>query len=149
MKRSERQITELLEPTINALGIQLWGIETISQGRNSVLRVYIENEQGISIEDCARTSRQVSAVLDVEDLISGEYSLEVSSPGSDRRLFTLDQFRLFIGNEVIIRLRTPMDGRRKIRGLLVGIVDEEICIEEGGNQNQYPFDGIEKANIVF
>jgi len=149
LKRSERQITELLEPTINALGIQLWGIETISQGRNSVLRVYIENEQGISIEDCARTSRQVSAVLDVEDLISGEYTLEVSSPGSDRRLFTLDQFRLFIGNEVIIRLRTPMDGRRKIKGLLVGIVDEEICIEEGGSQNQYPFDGIEKANIVF
>jgi len=149
LNRSERQITALLEPTINALGLQLWGIEYIGQGKNSVLRIYIENEQGISVEDCAGVSRQVSAVLDVEDPISGEYILEVSSPGSDRRLFTLEQCRQFIGSEVNIRLRSPVNGRRKIKCLLVEIVGEEICIEEDGIRTQYSFDVIEKANIVF
>ena len=119
MNRSERQITELLGPTINALGLELWGVEYISQGKNSVLRIFIENEQGISIEDCAKTSRQVSAVMDVEDPISGEYTLEVSSPGADRRLFKLEQCQQFIGDDVNVRLHTPVDGRRKIKGKLV------------------------------
>ncbi|MBL4819496.1 MAG: ribosome maturation factor RimP [Gammaproteobacteria bacterium] len=149
MKRSERQITELLEPTINALGLQLWGVEHIGQGKHSMLRVYIESENGIAIEDCERVSRQVSLVLDVEELISGEYTLEVSSPGSDRRLFSLDQFRQYLGSEVNIRLGTLLDGRRKLKGKLVGIADEDICIEEEGNEYRCPFDAIEKANIVF
>ena len=127
----------------------MWGIEYIGQGKYSVLRIYIESEQGISIEDCARVSRQVSAVLDVEDAISGEYTLEVSSPGSDRRLFTLEQLRQYIGSEVNVRLRTAIDGKRNIKGQLVSIADEEICIEEDGIKNRFPFDGIEKANIVF
>ena len=149
MKRSAQQITELLEPTVVALGLQLWGIEHISQGKHSVLRIYIESEKGIAIEDCENVSRQVSSVLDVEEPISGEYTLEVSSPGADRRLFTLEQCRQFIGNEVSIRLRVPQDGRRKIKGQMIRIENEAVCVEDGEFEFQCSFDAIEKANIVF
>jgi len=88
----EQQIQALLEPTVEALGYELWGLEYLSQGRHSTLRLYIESEQGISIDDCAAVSEQVSSVLDVEDPITGEYTLEVSSPGMDRLLFKPDQY---------------------------------------------------------
>lgn len=149
MKRSERQIAQLLEPTIKALGLELWGVEHVVQGRYSILRVYIDSPDGIAIEDCERVSRQVSGILDVEDPISGEYTLEVSSPGADRRLFSLEQFRQFIGSEVNVRLRTPVEGRRKFKGLLTEVTDSEVCLEVDGAVYQCPFEAIEKANIVF
>jgi ribosome maturation factor RimP len=149
MKRSEQQIAGLLEPTINALGLQLWGVEHSSRGRHSVLRVYIESADGISIDDCEQVSRQVSAILDVEDPIAGEYNLEVSSPGADRRLFTLEQFVQFIGNEVDVKLKNPLEGRRKFKGQLTGVTGEKISLQVDGNEYQCPFEAIEKANIVF
>ena len=149
MKRSERQIADLLEPTINALGLELWGVEHISQGRHSVLRIYIDNPDGISIEDCERVSRQVSAVLDVEDPISGEYNLEVSSPGADRRLFSLEQFKLYVGSEVSVRFRTPVEGRRKLQGRISEVTEDNVCLEVDGVICQCPFEAVEKANLVF
>ena len=98
------QLQDILTPVIEALGYECWGIEYISQGRHSVLRVYIDHENGILIEDCETVSRQLSAVMDVEDPISSEYTLEVSSPGMDRPLFTLEQFAAFVGEQVKIRL---------------------------------------------
>ncbi len=92
MASKEQQIQQMLEPTVEALGFDLWGVEYLSQGRHSVLRVYIEHEKGISVDDCAAVSEQVSGVLDVEDPITGEYTLEVSSPGMDRLLFKLEQY---------------------------------------------------------
>jgi ribosome maturation factor RimP len=149
VKRSERQIADLLEPTITALGLELWGVEHISQGRHSVLRIYIDNPDGISIEDCERVSRQVSAVLDVEDPIAGEYNLEVSSPGADRRLFSLEQFNLYVGNEVSVRLRTPIEGRRKLQGRISEVTENTVCLEVDGVIYQCPFEAVEKANLVF
>ena len=149
MKKSEQQIVELLEPTINALGLELWGVEHVSQGRHSVLRIYIESAEGISIEDCEQVSRQVSAILDVEDPIAGEYTLEVSSPGADRRLFTLEQFEQFTGNEVDVRLKTPLEGRRKFKGQLTGVTGQQISVQVDGNEFQCPIEAIERANIVF
>ncbi|MEZ5490375.1 MAG: ribosome maturation factor RimP [Gammaproteobacteria bacterium] len=149
MKRSERQIADLLEPTITALGLELWGVEHISQGRHSVLRIYIDNPDGISIEDCERVSRQVSAVLDVEDPIAGEYNLEVSSPGADRRLFSLEQFNLYVGNEVSVRLRTPIEGRRKLQGRISEVTENTVCLEVDSVIYQCPFEAVEKANLVF
>jgi ribosome maturation factor RimP len=149
VKRSERQIADLLEPTITALGLELWGVEHISQGRHSVLRIYIDNPDGISIEDCERVSRQVSAVLDVEDPIAGEYNLEVSSPGADRRLFSLEQFNLYVGNEVSVRLRTPIEGRRKLQGRISEVTENTVCLEVDSVIYQCPFEAVEKANLVF
>jgi ribosome maturation factor RimP len=149
VKKSEQQIADLLEPTINAMGLQLWGVEHLSQGRYSVLRIYIESAEGIAIEDCEQVSRQVSAILDVEDPLTGEYTLEVSSPGADRRLFTLAQFEQFTGNEVDVKLKTPLEGRRKFKGQLTGVAGQNISVRIDGEEYQCPFEEIERANIVF
>ncbi|MCV6610206.1 MAG: ribosome maturation factor RimP [Amphritea sp.] len=139
---------ELIEPSVVALGYQLWGIEMLSQGRHSMLRIYIDAEAGIDVEDCAKVSRQVSGILDVEDPISGEYTLEVSSPGMDRPLFTLEQYQAYIGHVVQLKLRMPFDGRRKFKGVLNGIEDEDIVLVVDQDEYLLPIDHIEKANIV-
>lgn len=141
-------LKELIEPSVVALGLQLWGIEMLSQGRHSLLRIYIDSEDGVDVEDCAKVSRQVSGVLDVEDPISGEYTLEVSSPGMDRPLFTLEQYKAYIGHVVQLKLRMPFDGRRKFKGVLSGIEDEDIVLVVDEDEYLLPVDHIEKANIV-
>nr|WP_232846552.1 ribosome maturation factor RimP [Amphritea pacifica] len=141
-------LQELIEPSVVALGYQLWGIEMISQGRHSMLRIYIDAEQGIGVEDCASVSRQVSGILDVEDPISGEYTLEVSSPGMDRPLFTLEQYQAFVGHVVQLKLRMPFEGRRRFKGILSGIEDEDIVLVVDQEEYLLPIDHIEKANIV-
>ncbi|MEH6577396.1 MAG: ribosome maturation factor RimP [Amphritea sp.] len=141
-------LKELIEPSVIALGLQLWGFEMLSQGRQSLLRIYIDSENGVDVEDCAKVSRQVSGVLDVEDPISGEYTLEVSSPGMDRPLFTLEQYKAYIGHVVQLRLRMPFDGRRKFKGVLSGIEDEDIVLVVDQDEYLLPIDHIEKANIV-
>lgn len=138
----------LIEPSVVALGYQLWGIEMLSQGRHSMLRIYIDAEAGIDVEDCAKVSRQVSGILDVEDPISGEYTLEVSSPGMDRPLFTLEQYQAYVGHVVQLKLRMPFDGRRKFKGVLNGIEDEDIVLVVDQDEYLLPIDHIEKANIV-
>ena len=85
-------VTELIDTTIQVLGLDLWGVELLQQGKYSLLRIYIEREEGVTIEDCEKVSRQVSALLDVEDPIAGEYTLEVSSPGMDRPLFSIEHY---------------------------------------------------------
>jgi ribosome maturation factor RimP len=141
-------LKELIEPSVIALGLQLWGFEMLSQGRQSLLRIYIDSENGVDVDDCAKVSRQVSGVLDVEDPISGEYTLEVSSPGMDRPLFTLEQYKAYIGHVVQLRLRMPFDGRRKFKGVLSGIEDEDIVLVVDQDEYLLPIDHIEKANIV-
>ena len=148
MKSSVNKVAQLVSPTVEALGLQLWGIEHTSQGKYSVLRIYIERDIGVTIEDCEQVSRQVSAILDVEDPIAGEYALEVSSPGTDRLLFTVEQFQHYCGEEVDIRLRSPVDGRRKFRGMLQGVVNRVVQIEVEGSFLELPYEEIEKANIV-
>jgi len=141
------QIQQLLEPTVEALGFELWGVEYVSQGRHSVLRLFIDSENGIGVEDCAAVSEQVSGVLDVEDPISGEYTLEVSSPGMDRLLFKLEQYRAYIGEELDLRLRSPFEGRRKFRGILKGIEGEDVVVQEDDHEYLLPHGAIEKARI--
>ena len=100
MASKDQQIADMLEPTVTALGFELWGVEYIAQGRHSVVRIYIESPGGITVDDCASVSEQVSGVLDVEDPITGEYTLEVSSPGMDRLLFKLAQYAAYVGETV-------------------------------------------------
>lgn len=147
MAGKDQQLTDLLGATIEALGFELWGVEYLSQGRHSLLRIYIDAEQGITVEDCALVSQQVGSVLDVEDPITGEYTLEVSSPGMDRLLFRLDQYPGFVGEVVDLRLRTPFEGRRKFKGVLTGIEGEDVVIRVDDHEYLLPHSAIEKARI--
>ncbi len=143
----EDKIQTLLEPTVEALGFELWGIELLSQGRHSLLRLYIDGENGVNVDDCAEVSRQVSGVMDVEDPISGEYTLEVSSPGVDRLLFRMDHYPAYIGEWIELRLRAPMKGRRKFKGTLKGIEGEDVVIQVDDHEYLLPHSAIEKAQV--
>lgn len=150
MKNAAEQIAELIAPTVEALGLELWGIELQQQGKYSLLRIYIENrEDGVSIEDCEKVSRQVSALLDVEDPISGEYTLEVSSPGMDRPLFTAEQFGLYVGETVNIRLRTAMQGRRKFKGVIERVNEGVVDLLVDGESVAIQLTDLDKANIDY
>ncbi len=142
------QLQALLAPVVEGLGFQCWGIEYISQGKHTVLRVYIDKEGGIMVEDCEAVSRQISGVLDVEDPITSEYALEVSSPGMDRPLFTLEQYAAHAGEQVKIKLRTPFEGRRNFQGLLRGVEDQDVVVQVDQNEFLLPIDSIDKANII-
>lgn len=142
------QLQQLVEPAVNAVGFELWGLEYHSRGRTSTLRVYIESPDGVSVDDCAQVSRQISSVLDVEDPISGEYTLEVSSPGVDRPLYKLEQYRQYVGYRVKVRLRVPFEGRRGMTGLLRGTEGDEVLLVVGDEEYVLPFSSIERANIA-
>ncbi|RQC94587.1 ribosome maturation factor RimP [Pseudomonas aeruginosa] len=148
MSSKLEQLQALLAPVVEALGYECWGVEFISQGRHSVLRVYIDRPEGILIDDCEAVSRQVSGILDVEDPISGEYTLEVSSPGMDRPLFTLEQFAKHAGEQVKIRLRSLYEGRRNYQGILRGVEEQDVVVLVDDHEYLLPIDSIDKANII-
>ena len=141
---------ELIEPVVEALGCRLWGIEQMSQGKRVTLKVYIEGEsRNVDVEDCARVSRQLSSLLDVEDVVSGKYILEVSSPGLDRRLFTRDQFVECTGENIRISLRKPYEGQIKFKGLLAGLEGDEVILQTGEEEQVlFPLEQIDRANVV-
>ena len=142
------KLNDLIRPVVEGLGCELWGIENLSMGRHSTLKIYIDSPRGIDIEDCARISRQVSSLLDVEDPVAGEYTLEVSSPGLDRRLFQLEQYPAFVGSDIQVRLKRPFDGRRKFSGQLRGVEGDEVVIGIDDEEIIFPYEEIERANIV-
>ena len=147
MATKDQQIADMLQTTIEALGFELWGVEYLSQGRHSVVRIYIDAENGISVDDCALVSEQVGSVFDVEDPITGEYTLEVSSPGMDRLLFKLEQYPAYVGETVELRLRSAFEGRRKFKGILKGIEGEDVVVQVDDHEFLLPHGAIEKARI--
>ncbi len=148
VKPSEVQIGKAIAPAIEALGLELWGVEQLRHGRNTTLRVFIDCMSGVTVDDCARVSRQLSAVLDVEDPIAGEYTLEVSSPGIERPLFTMAQFERYLGAEANIRLRVPVDGRRRFKGVIEKVLADKVLLRcEGGTCEMSHVD-IERAALA-
>ena len=143
------QIKDVIQPTIEGMGYILWGIEFKHVGRKSFLTVYIDKDGGVSIEDCSDVSRQISSVLDVEDLISYAYDLEVSSPGLDRLFFNIEQFKQYINEKIDIELNMPMDNHRKFKGLLVSVADNIVTVKLDDDTSldiMYP--NIKKARLV-
>jgi ribosome maturation factor RimP len=138
----------LLAPVILAQGCELWGLDFSTQGRHSLLRVYIDSPVGVTLEDCERISRQISAVMDVEDPIASAYTLEVSSPGLDRQLYTPAQFISYIGYRIAVRLRAPYQGRRRFQGLLNGLEDGDLILQVDDTEYLLPLESIDKANVV-
>ena len=147
MQRSE-QLKELFEPIVDALGYVLWGVETSLSGKDPMVRIFIDSDKGIGVEACAAVSHHVGAMLDVEDPIASEYRLEVSSPGLDRPLFTLQQFEKYQGHNVKLKLRRPFEERRKFTGQLVKVDGDELVIREGEYEYILPIQLIEKANLI-
>ncbi|MFT6528920.1 MAG: ribosome maturation factor RimP [Psychrosphaera sp.] len=138
----------MLTPAVSALGFDLLGIEFVRAGSHSTLRIFIDHENGITVDNCADVSRQASAILDVEDPITNEYSLEVSSPGVDRPLFTLAHFAAVVGEEVSVKLNVPQDGRRNFKGTLVSIEDDMINVEVDNQVFSLLIDNVSKANLI-
>ena len=140
---------ERLKILIKTLGFELWGYELFSQGGQSIFRIYIDGNKGVTVDDCSLVSQQVSAMLDVEDPIQGRYALEVSSPGIDRPLFEMEQFNKYIGSQVKIRLAVPLNQKRQYRGVLKRVEGENIYLLDLSKQEiMLPFSYIEKANVI-
>lgn len=148
MRKASDKIWELIGPAVEDLGYELVGIEHVAQGRHSVLRIYIDQPQGITVDDCAAVSHQVSGVLDVEDPIKGNYTLEVSSPGMDRPLFTLEQFANFAGELVKLRTHAPVEGRRNFSGQIKGLDGECVEIVVDDMTIRLTLDEIDTARLV-
>ena len=153
MSDKASEISALLAPTVESLGLELLGTEYLPSPGGAVLRLYIdvpagEAERMVGIEDCEAVSREVSAQLDVEDPISGNYTLEVSSPGIDRPLFAPAQYQRFAGQVAKVTLKLPQDGRRRLQGRIDGIAGETITFDVDGQPFPVSFENIEKARLV-
>jgi len=142
------KLAAILQPLVEDLGYEFVGLEFSSNPKNPVLVLYIDKPEGIAIEDCERTSREVAALLDVEDPIPGHYVLEVSSPGLDRPLFSPQQFGQFAGEIVQITLIAPIEGRRKLKGRILHVRDDKISVEQDGTEVTLEHGNIAKARLV-
>ena len=141
-------MAKLLEPTVERLGYELVDLEARLGGKGGLVRVFIDKPGGIDLDDCETVSRAVSALLDVEDPVPGNYNLEVSSPGLDRKLTKVEHFQRFEGDTVNVKMRFPIEGRRRFRGTLVSSDDENIVVEVDGESHSLPLKTIDTARLV-
>ena len=142
------ELLQLLEPTIERLGYELVDLEARLGSGNGLVRVFIDKPDGIVLDDCEKVSLAVSALLDVEDPLPGNYNLEVSSPGLDRKLTKPSHFQRFAGETVKVQTRFPIEGRRRFRGTLVSSDDENIVVEVDGESHSLPLKTIDTARLV-
>lgn len=148
MARAPARLAGIVGPAVRAAGCELLGVEIERARSGPLLRLYIDSEGGVQVEDCERVSRQVSAALDVEDPMGGEYVLEVSSPGLDRPLFELEHFERFTGSEVRVRLSSPIDGRRNFNGVIGGCRGDSVLVIMEDEEHALPIDNIRSANLI-
>ena len=170
LSNKSQALYDLIAPAVAACGVDLWGIEFLPQGKRSLLRIFIDkpidenaepvlNEEGeveqgrgIGVEDCVRVTQQVGAMLDVHDPISGEYGLEVSSPGWDRPFFQLSQMSGYIGHQVALRLIAAVENRRKFQAKLLSVDLENEMIEvevDAKHMLEIDSNNIDKANLIY
>ena len=142
------ELAKLLEPTVERLGYELADLEVRLGSKGGMVRVFIDKPEGIDLEDCEKVSLAVSALLDVEDPVPGNYNLEVSSPGLDRKLTKVEHFQRFEGDTVNVKMRFPIEGRRRFRGTLVSSDDENIVVDVDGESHSLPLKTIDTARLV-
>ena len=145
---NREELIKLLEPEVEALGYELADLEVRVGGDRGLLRLFIDSPEGVGLDDCSKVSRQASSILDVEDPLPGLYNLEVSSPGMDRKLVKPAHFERFSGSRVKIKLRRAVNGRRKVRGILIGLKDDEIQIREGEEDFRLALVDVDVARII-
>ncbi|MEH6708340.1 MAG: ribosome maturation factor RimP [Alloalcanivorax venustensis] len=146
MSKRAEQLKDLLAPVVEDLGYTLWGVQYL-QGRGAVLRLFIDHDDGINVDDCALVSHEVSGVLDVEDPIPGDYNLEVSSPGLDRPLFELSHFERYQGESVQLTLLAPVAGKRKMTATLVAVDGDTLVMELDGESLRVPYSQVDRARL--
>ncbi len=142
------ELHKLLEPTIERLGYEMTDLEVRLSGDGGLLRITIDKADGIDLDDCETVSNAVSALLDVEDPVPGNYNLEVSSPGLDRKLTKVEHFQRFEGETLKVTMRFPIEGRRRFRGKLVSSDDENIVVEVDGESHSLPLAMLDTARLV-
>lgn len=143
-----QELMKLLEPAVERLGYELSDLEVKLGGRDGVVRLFIDKPEGVGLEDCETVSRQVSALLDVEDPLPGHYVLEVSSPGLDRRLTKVAHFQRFMGEDIRVTLRFPIEGRKNFRGALRAADEKVIEVEVDGESHRLPMATIQSARLI-
>jgi ribosome maturation factor RimP len=148
MRQAPDNLLKLIFPVVEGLGYEFVGADFSGQPGQGLLRVFIDAEKGIGVDDCAAVSRQLSSLFDVEDPIPGNYQLEVSSPGLERPLYTLEQFERFKDQLVAIKLSFPFQERRNIRGVLLGTEEDKVVVEMDGEVFNIPFNMIVKAYLT-
>lgn len=149
MRKVPQKLFDLAAGVVEGLDFELWGLELLPrQDQGQLLRVYIESPEGIDVEDCAKVSRQLGAVLDVEDPIHGEYTLEVSSPGMDRLLFEAQQFARVIGETVRVKLHATTPGRKNYKGLLLSVEGGQLSLQVDQEQVVLDLDQVDTARVV-
>jgi ribosome maturation factor RimP len=147
MSKLPTSLQTIILPVVESLGYEFWGGYYAGQGSRALLRIFLDKADGVTLDDCQRVSQQLSAVLDVEEIISHQYVLEVSSPGLDRPLFTLDQFKRFIGHDVRLKLTMPINGQARFVGKIVSVDHETLILDVAEKKLELPFTQIEKANL--
>lgn len=149
MHKAPEKIDKLVRELITALGYELVEIEMVNKGSaNLILRVYIDHEKGITLNDCSIVSNQLSGVLDVADVIAHRYELEISSPGLNRPLVEMPHFQRFQGHKARIALKNQIQGQRKFNGILAGIDGNEVLMQEGETLHRFPLHQIETARLI-
>jgi len=147
MKQAPEQLLKLIEPVVEGLGYECVGVEYNSHPKHGLLRIFIDSDQGVSMDDCTQVSHQVSGVLDVEDPITGEYNLEVSTPGLNRPLFKIGQFEQFVGHIAQVNLFKPVEGRRNIKGVIEKVEGDDVYLQQDGQVYKVPFQAMSKARL--
>ena len=147
MQEDPLNLERLIRPVVEGLGCTLWGIEYRPQKNSALLRVFIDREDGVSMDDCSRVSYQLSGVLDVEDPIPVAYTLEVSSPGLERALFYPEQYRQYIGQQVKVRLKWPVQDQRNYVGLIQGVTEDHLELDHDGTVVEIPFEAIHRTRL--
>src|SRR5580704_17676357 len=145
------KITEIAQRAGEAEGLEIVEVQRLGAGRGRVLRIFIDRPEGVSHADCEFISQQVGTILDVEDVLPGEsYTLEVSSPGLERKLFKEKDFERFVGQKAKVILREPVENQRRWEGKLAGISEGIVALEPtNGRVIRFPFSQVEKANLKF
>lgn len=148
MQTTRADLRKLLEPGVSAMGFELVDVEMAGSHHSPTLRVYIDSPRGVNVDDCAKVSRQLSALLDVEDPLPGHYTLEVSSPGLDRPLVKPEDFKRFVGETIKVKMQQPVLGRRNFSGRLVEVAADHVAVEVDKEIFNLAFDDMERARLV-
>lgn len=147
---TEKTLEKLIRPLVESMGLEFWGLKMATGKKRGILKVFIDSEDGVTVDQCAGVSRNLSVMLDVEDPIPGTYALEVSSPGIEREFFRMEQLAPHMGESVVIQLNNPVNERKKFIGTLQKVTDNEFEIEdEGGERLTFAWDQVKQARLRY